>query len=88
MAKLPNEKVLLASDLYHFLGEVPGDTPIGCEQTCDGVNWFRAYFTAVSLEKSDELPEDTINGHLPISGPIILLGGETTIDPPKEEENG
>lgn len=88
MAKLPDEKILLASDLYHFLGEVPGNTPICCEHTCDGVGWFRMYFTSVSLEKSDEEAEDTQNDCLPISGPVILLGGETMIDTPKEDNDG
>ena len=84
MAKLPYDKVLLAAELYHILGEVPGNTPICCEQT-DGTHFARQYFTSVSLEKSDEDPEDTFYGHLPISGPVILLSGETMIVQQKEE---
>lgn len=88
MAKGQFDKILLASDLYHILGCVPGDTPICCEHTCDGVTWYRVYFSSVALEKGDEDPGDTLNNNLPISGPVILLGGETCIEPPKEETDG
>ena len=79
-------KILLASDLYHILGAVPGNTPICCEHTCDGERWYRVYFSSVALEKGDEEQEETLHDKLPISGPVILLGGETMIDPPKGDD--
>ena len=79
MAEMKSLRILTVGELQRILTAVDPNTPIcGYGTTC-GTDCYRYYFDGVSYEKGDESQAEVGAGHLPISGPVILLTGEITI---------